>query len=58
MPIQTVPETHPTPCTRGTISIQGVKRLEHGAEHRLPFSAEVTKGLVLYRVIQEESAIL
>ena len=48
MSIQTVPETHLVPSTRGTISFQGVKGPGYGADHLLPFSAEVMNGLLLY----------
>ena len=47
MPIKTVPEAHPDPCTSGTISFQRVKESGNGADHRNPFSAEVANGLVL-----------
>jgi hypothetical protein len=39
--VPTGPGAHSVPCTMGTGSFPGVKRLGHGADHLLPPSAEV-----------------
>ena len=47
-PVQTGPGAHPAPCTMGTGSFLGVKRLGRSVDHPPPSSAEVEGRVELY----------
>jgi len=48
VPVQTVPDAHPSSCTMGTMSFPEVERPRRGADRPLLSTVEVANGLELY----------